>query len=349
MLDFSTTELNEIAVHKVDNKANDEDLICAKSLLFVDDAINQLLKKYFLTPFKKDDYFVFHHETDLNLNEVYHYLSEIFEDPDRFYINSVNLAKHLYEKAEHPKIKGGEFYVTFFQSCVVDGEVCEAIGLFKSENKDTYIKVFNQQDAFEVSADNGVNINKLDKGCIVFNTEKDKGYKLVFIDNTNKGAGNEAHYWKDAFLQIKQREDNFYHTSNFLDLCKTFVDEHLEEVVVASKHDQIIIKENAFKYFEEKEVFNIEEFQNEALAEPIVIEAFNDYKNTFFQTREIETFDEFDISDKAVKKAQKQFKSILKLDKNFHIYIHGRHDLMEKGYDEDQRMNYYKLYFLKEE
>ena len=74
-----------------------------------------------------------------------------------------------------------------------------------------------------------------------------------------------------------------------------------------------------------------------------------DYKNSFFQTREIETFDEFDISDKAVKKAQKQFKSILKLDKNFHIYIHGRHDLMEKGYDEDQRMNYYKLYFLKEE
>jgi hypothetical protein len=72
---------------------------------------------------------------------------------------------------------------------VVDGEVCEAIGLFKSENKDTYIKVFNQQDAFEVSADNGVNINKLDKGCIVFNTEKDKGYKLVFIDNTNNTNG----------------------------------------------------------------------------------------------------------------------------------------------------------------
>ena len=40
--------------------------------------------------------------------------------------------------------------------------------------------------------------------------------------------------------------------------------------------------------------------------------------------------DEFDIHLSAVKKQQRVFKSILKLDKNFHVYIHGRKDLIEK-------------------
>jgi hypothetical protein len=53
----------------------------------------------------------------------------------------------------------------------------------------------------------------------------------------------------------------------------------------------------------------------------------------------------FDINLEAVQKQQRQFKSILKLDKNFHVYIHGRKDLMEKGYDERTGKHYYKLYF----
>ena len=103
------------------------------------------------------------------------------------------------------------------------------------------------------------------------------------------------------------------------------------------------------EYFSEKEVFNVKEFENTALQEPIVIEAFQDYKQAYFKSNEIVGFDEFDISDKAVKKAKKVFKSILKLDKNFHIYIHGRHDLIERGMDEEKGMNFYKVYFLQEE
>jgi len=41
-------------------------------------------------------------------------------------------------------------------------------------------------------------------------------------------------------------------------------------------------------------------------------------------------------------------KSVVKLDKNFHIYVHGRHDYIERGYDEAKGMKYYKLYFTNE-
>jgi hypothetical protein len=39
------------------------------------------------------------------------------------------------------------------------------------------------------------------------------------------------------------------------------------------------------------------------------------------------------------------FKSVLKLDKNFHIYVHGNRQLIERGYDDEKGMNYYKVFF----
>jgi hypothetical protein len=59
--------------------------------------------------------------------------------------------------------------------------------------------------------------------------------------------------------------------------------------------------------------------------------------------------DEFDISTQAVKKQAKVFKSILKLDKNFHIYVHGNRELIEQGYDEEKHMKYYKVYYREEQ
>ena len=58
--------------------------------------------------------------------------------------------------------------------------------------------------------------------------------------------------------------------------------------------------------------------------------------------------DSFDISGAAVKKQARTYKSVLKLDKNFHIYIHGNKDVIEKGFDENKAMNYYKVYFKEE-
>jgi len=58
--------------------------------------------------------------------------------------------------------------------------------------------------------------------------------------------------------------------------------------------------------------------------------------------------DEFSISTNAVKKQSRVFKSVLKLDKNFHVYIHGNKDLIEKGFDSGMGMHYYKIYFEEE-
>ena len=60
---------------------------------------------------------------------------------------------------------------------------------------------------------------------------------------------------------------------------------------------------------------------------------------------EIDVPDNFAISIQAVKKQARVFKSVLKLDKNFHVYIHGDKSLIEKGFDERTGKNFYKIYF----
>ena len=60
----------------------------------------------------------------------------------------------------------------------------------------------------------------------------------------------------------------------------------------------------------------------------------------------IDRFDTFYISDAAVKKQSRSFKSVIKLDKNFHIYVHGDRRMIEQG--EDEKGRYYKVYYKEE-
>ncbi|MDR0612480.1 MAG: hypothetical protein LBG45_03165 [Dysgonamonadaceae bacterium] len=61
---------------------------------------------------------------------------------------------------------------------------------------------------------------------------------------------------------------------------------------------------------------------------------------------ELELADDFTISDSAVKKQTRIFKSVIKLDKNFHIYVHGNSDLIQQGTDENGK--FYKIYYKEE-
>jgi hypothetical protein len=89
----------------------------------------------------------------------------------------------------------------------------------------------------------------------------------------------------------------------------------------------------------------MEEFAQEVMYHPEVVDAFTQYKQTYQQAKGVNIEDEFDIHLSAVKKQERVYKSVLKLDKNFHVYIHGRKDLIERGYDELVGKSYYKLYF----
>jgi hypothetical protein len=278
------------------------------------------------------------------MNETFVCISKIFDNPDSLLEQSVHLAKHLYEQSTHPKIKGGEFYTVYFKNCIIDGKTVDAVGLFKSENKDTFLKVYPKGDGFEIESERGININKLDKGCLIFNTERDNGYIVAVVDNTNKGE--EAKYWTDDFLHVRQRKDEYYNTQNILSICKNFVKNELPLQFDASKADQVDLLNKSVNFFKEREHFNLDEFAKEVIGQESIIQQFNQYKSNYAKEYDLEIADSFDISSSAVKKQARIFKSVIKLDKNFDIYVHGNRDLIEQGHD--AKGKYYKIYYQEE-
>jgi len=343
---FIEATINNFYIHTVGNKVADEKFFISKRKTKASNELKTLLSHYFLSPFNSEEYYHFHHDTDLYLNETYSYVSKIFNNSESLYEQSINLAKHLYNHCVHPKIKGGEFYIVYFKNCSLSGQTLDAVGLFKSENKDTFLEVEQLNDGFNIESRQGININNLDKGCLIFNTEKENGYVISIVDNTNKGA--EAQYWKDNFLNVSVINNSFHQTNQFLGITKQFVTKQLNEKFNITKTEQIDFLNRSVDYFKTHDTFNKQEFEKDIFTDINVIESFQKFDQEYRQENEVELSDNFEISAKAVKKQARVFKSVLKLDKNFHIYIHGNRELIEQGIDEDGR-KYYKLYYQNEQ
>ncbi len=347
MFDYLSSKINQVSAHRIGNKSADENIYISDEPLILDDEkLEGLLSKYFISHFNIPEYFAFtFSNNDVNMNPLFQYVSSIFDHPESFHLQSINIAKHLYECSVHPNIKAGDFYVAHFSHFAFEGELLEAVGLFKSETKDDFIQLNAQTKNYFLKYDQGVNINKLDKGCIIFNTNREAGYRICIIDRSNKL--NEAQYWKDNFLNIKPCRDAFHQTKNFLSLTKDFVTKQLGQEFEVSKAEQVDYLNKSIDFFKKNDQFEETNFEKNVFNQPDVISSFQRFKEEYKKEAELELESNFAISDAAVKKQNKVFKSVLKLDKNFHIYIHGNKDLIEQGVDQDGR-KYYKIYFKEE-
>lgn len=346
MIITEEARIEKIIIHKVGNKQLEEGLFLANNTIDIDERLKPSLFDYFLSSFKSNEYYNFSHESDIQLNETFSCISKIFENTGNFIEESKNLSQHLYNCSLHPKVKEGEFYVVYFNQLIVDGEEVDAIGLFKSEIKETFLKIKQGENGFALQAEDGINLNKLQKGCIVFNTEQENGFVLSIVDNLKKG--NEAGYWKDAFLKVKPRQDDYFQTKNVMTMYKDFVTEQLPAEFEISKADQADMMNKSMKFLNEKESFDINDFENEVIEQPEVKDSFKNYRQKYEEEKQVKINDDFEVSLPAVKKHQKAFKSVIKLDKNFHVYVHGNRQRIVKGYDENTGLHYYQLFFEEE-
>lgn len=345
MLDLTNATLQGIAVHRIGNKLNEGELICSKKELKLKDDLKSLVSGWFLNAFRSPVWF--HFNPDNIKPAGIQAASEIFANREKLLFQSVNLAKHLFECTAHPKIKEGELYVCYFTGGMLDEEELDFIGIFKSESKDTYLKVGVEESVFQLTAEEGINIHKLDKGCLVFNTEADVGYRLCIVDTVS--SGEEARYWKYEFLDIKPRNDSYFKTNSLINLTRDFCKDILVEENNVSPLDRMAVMNDSVRYMEKNSSFSMEQFEQEVLQEPTVIEAFQDYKRNYQSLKENNyELTDIEVAPEAMKKNSKFFKHAVKLDKNFHLYIHGNPQMMERGYDEEKGMKYYKLFYTNE-
>ncbi len=348
MLDFSAMTFKTMVVHRVGNKLREEGvLLNPKPLSLKDEQLRQVLTDYFLHPFKQEEYYKFTHDAKLELNELYSYCKTIFEDRNLFHETSINIAQHLYNQSTHPKVKNGELYLTYFADCQIEDEMIDVIGIFKSENKDLYLKPEEAERELLLHYEKGINIKKLDKGCLVFKTADEDGYRVLIVDKASKG-NPEAQYWKTDFLRLVRVHDDTFDTEAFLQLCQEFSEDVYGDET--SKKDQIVFLNKSLTYFNDHENFALEEFANEVLEEPQKIGNFNNFKQTFEEDRGYVATPDFKISQPAVKNMKRRFKRNIELDSDINIRLNSdvSEQYIERGYDEERGMFFYKVFFREE-
>ncbi|WP_124980731.1 nucleoid-associated protein [Nonlabens xiamenensis] len=350
MINLYNTRIENLAIHRVGNKNKGEMLLTSSDSTSLDDEMHALLKEYFLKPFrsKEEAYYSFFHDEDLEFHEMYAFAKAIFSTPASLLDNSKKIAKHLYQQSVHPHIRSGELYVCYFDNVMVDNNKTDAIGIFKSEIKQDFLQFEEQEDNLKMILQQGVNLNKLDKGAIIFNVEAESGYKILSVDSNRY----DAKYWLESFLGVDVFEDENFFTKKYLKFCQDFA----KEVVLPAedKKEEVMFMNRAVNHFAKNDAFEETAFLNETLDNPDLIPEFKNYKVEKGPKYSIEDVSSFPISNQAVTAARKGIKSVINLDTHVQIKMDftnpdSADKFIEKGWDEERQMYYYLVYFNREE
>ena len=350
MLNLYSAQIESISLHRVGNKSKNESAFLSAEPFSLNDEMSGLLKEYFFKPFreKEENYYKFSHEVDLEFNEICNSVSEIFDNPSDNHRLSKKITTHLFEQSNHPHIKSGEVYVVHFSDMVIDNQKTDAVGIFKSELKHDFLQFEENEQNLEILIRQGININKLDKGCIVFNTSKEEGYKVLSVDSNRY----DAKYWLENFLGVAPLTDENFYTKNYLKFCQNSA----KDVVLPAedKQQEVMFMNRAVNHFAKNDNFEETSFLNEVMENPELIPEFKHYKVEKGPKYSIEDVSNFDIANKAVSDARKKIKNVINLDTNIQIKMdfinpESAEKFVEKGWDEERQMYYYLVYFNKEQ
>ena len=350
MINLYSTQIESISLHRVGNKNKSEGIFLSEEPFSLNDETTGLLKEYFFKPFreKEENYFKLANEVDVEFNELHKIVTEIFTDPSSAHLNSKKIATHLFEQSNHPHIKSGEVYVGYLTGLLLDNVKVDAIGIFKSELKHDFLQFEETGSNLNILVQQGININKLDKGCLIFNVDKEDGYKVLSVDSNRY----DAKYWLENFLGAEPLSDDNFKTKNYLKFCQNFA----KDVVLPAedKQQEVLFMNRAVNHFAKNDEFEESSFLTEVMENPELIPEFKHYKVEKGPKYSIEDVSNFDIANKAVSDARKKIKNVISLDTNIQIKMdfinpESAEKFVEKGWDEERQMYYYLVYFNKEQ
>jgi 37-kD nucleoid-associated bacterial protein len=349
MINLFNAHIASLSIHRVGNKSRNEAIFLSSQPYKLDDEITPLLKEFFLKPFreKEENYFQFQHEADLEFHTLYQMISEVFEDSEQIHDISKKITHHLFDQSMHPHIKSGEVYVAYLENVQIDHEKVDAIGIFKSELKQEFLQFSEGEHQLDALLQQGVNLNKLDKGALIFNTKKEEGFKLLTVDSNRY----DARYWLESFLGVDTCEDENFFTKKYLKFCQDFA----KDVVLPAedKKEEVMFMNRAVNHFAKNDTFEETAFMNDVIDNPDLIPEFRHYKSEKAPKYSIEDLTTFPIANNAVTAARKKIKNTINLDTNIQIKLdfinpESAERFVEKGWDEEKQMYYYLVYFNKE-
>jgi hypothetical protein len=350
MIKRNRASINKFIIHKVGNKFNSATNVFSEKELVFDQESYELMVPFLLKPFVNlAQSYRFNHHASIDLNEINSYTSEIFKDETTFVEISKHIVNHLYEQSNSAQIKTGDVLIAIFEDVEYNEVLTNAIGIFKIENKLEFFQTFMDNNSLDVVVQKGISTKKLDKGCLIINTTDSDGKIVLSVDTNNY----DAQYWIQNFLNLKYADDSNQHTQNYIEMCKDFSEEVLKEDFGSQEKSKFLSK--AVDFFKENETVNIHDFKSAVFEEDIERkELFDDYKKQYEEVNNVLVRNQFAVSEIVLKKQKQKIKTEIKLDTNIQIKIDvdapdASIDYLEKGYDEEKKMKFYKVYFNEEE
>lgn len=350
MINLYSAQIESLSIHRLGNKGKGEGLFVSQDPYPLSDELMPLVKEFFFKSFreKEENYYKFFHEEDLDFNELFKISKKVFENPNATHLLSEEIAKHLYAQSEHPHIKSGELYIVHLDNVQIDNIKTDALGIFKSELKQDFLQFEEKGTNLEMILKQGINLNKLDKGCLIFNHKEEEGYKVLSVDSNRY----DTKYWLENFLSVEAFEDDNFYTKKYLKFCQDFA----KDVVLPAedKKEEVLFMNRAVNHFAKNDTFEETAFMNDVIDNPDLIPEFRNYKTEQAPKYKIEDLTDFSISNTAVSEQRKKIKNVINLDTNIQIKMdfinpESAEKFMEKGWDEEKQMYYYLVYFNKEE
>lgn len=334
----------KMVVHHVGSKAKGDGVEFGRNLIPVED-IEPDIKKMVNKSFDVNDLYHFYFESTVNLNPVYSFVKTILHDDNTFLQQSKYIAKILYECSAHPKIKEGELSMFYLQGCELEGEKYDAVLFIKSETQQQLLQVSRNDKGVTAKKASGISLSKVEKGCLIFAKDEQKGYQVAIVDNTKKQG--DSKYWKDNFLHIKSYNSPRHQTTSLVDVCNEFINTTIVQTDRLSKVDKAMLSIRAKQVLKENEALSVKDFTEEVFQDYILESKFQELVTDKGLDDQIHQDGIINVDRSAIKKTKTKVETI-KLDSNFDLRIYGGQDRIIKGYDEDAGLSYYQLYFEEE-
>jgi len=119
------------------------------------------------------------------------------------------------------------------------------------------------------------------------------------------------------------------------------------------KRDQISFLAETVKFMGESEQLDLQAFTGRVFNDSNLQNEFVRYKSNFEVEQEFSWSDDFEVSQAVLKKERKKIKNLIQLDTNIQIKLdfnnpESGYRFIERGYDQEKGMSYYKVFFNEE-
>jgi 37-kD nucleoid-associated bacterial protein len=256
----------------------------------------------------------------------------------------MNVIKYLFEQSTHYSIKAGEVFLLQLNGIQFNNQIVRGFGIFKIEHPTKFIKSHFDNKNYQLYYDDGILSKNVEKGCVVLDLDYENGYTVLSYEKNS----SDTNYWYKDFLNLKRKANEFNNTNLLMESLKGFVSDDESNDMLTKKDKIAIVKSGMESLMEQEDTIELNSFIAKVLPDQQQQDQYLQYLNEFQSAMDYDLESTLTVSNDAIKYQQKRNKSILKLDKNFHVYIHGDMKQIEQGVDADGR-KFYKLYYQVEE